>query len=92
MPAIPVTVPGMLRHAIGDAAYVTIEAATLPDLVAQLKRRFPLLVPLVWTETGELRKHVLIFLNDTASRWLPSLDMPLKDGDRVTIVQAVSGG
>ncbi|MGH2394393.1 MAG: MoaD/ThiS family protein, partial [Candidatus Limnocylindria bacterium] len=30
--------------------------------------------------------------NDQLVRWMPRLDVPLAEGDRLTIVQAVSGG
>jgi molybdopterin synthase sulfur carrier subunit len=92
MPSIPVTIPGLLRHAIGGDMATTIEADTLSELIAKLKQKYPLLVPLLWDETGELRKHVLIFYNDTATRWLPLTDQPLKDGDTVAVMQAISGG
>ncbi len=92
MPLIPVTIPGLLRHAIGEATETVIDAATLSELIAKLKQKHPLLVPLLWDETGELRKHVLIFYNDTATRWLDSKDQPLKDGDKVAVMQAISGG
>ena len=92
MPSIRVTVPGLLQHTLGGRTSTTIDAATLPELIATLKQRHPLLVPLIWDETGTLRKHVLIFLNDTATRWLEWEDVALHDGDTVAIVQAVSGG
>jgi molybdopterin converting factor small subunit len=92
MPSIRVTVPGLLRHTTGGDTHTTIIAATLPELLTALKRRHPLLVPLIWDESGTLRKHVLIFLNDTATKWMDDLDIPLKQGDQLAIVQAVSGG
>ena len=40
----------------------------------------------------QLRQHVLLFYNDESTRWLDTLDVPLRPGDRLEIVQAVSGG
>ena len=39
-----------------------------------------------------IRKHVLIYYNDQSILWLDSLDVSLKTGDRLQIIQAVSGG
>jgi molybdopterin synthase sulfur carrier subunit len=46
----------------------------------------------LYTESGELRKHVLIFYNDQSLAWLDRLDIPLQAGDRIMVFQAVSGG
>ena len=92
MPVVSITVPGLLRHAIGDRDRVEIEASTLDELITRLQARCPLLVPLVWDEQGRIRRHVLIFLNDTATKYLPREAFPLHEGDRLAIVQAVSGG
>lgn len=92
MPKIQVTVPGMLADCVGGRRQVDIEADQLDHLLVHLRREFPLLRPHVWDDAGVLRQHVLIFYNDTATRWLPSPAQPLTAGDRVTIVQAISGG
>jgi molybdopterin converting factor small subunit len=92
MPTISITVPGLLRHTIGERDRVEIDASTLDELIGKLKQQCPLLVPLVWDEQGQIRRHVLIFLNDTATKYLPRTDFPLHEGDRLAIVQAVSGG
>ena len=46
----------------------------------------------LFDEGGGFRTHVLCFHNDTNTRWLESLDVLLQDGDRITFLQAVSGG
>ena len=40
---------------------------------------------------GDLRRHVLCFLNDDNLDWLDG-DPELRNGDRVTVLQSVSGG
>jgi molybdopterin converting factor small subunit len=92
MPAIRVTVPGLLRHTIGEQPFVTIDATTLRELITKLQKGYPLLRSLIWDEQLVLRQHVLIFLNDTATKWLETLDVELKEGDTVAVMQAISGG
>jgi molybdopterin converting factor small subunit len=89
---IQVTVPGLLRDCVGGRTSFAIDAETISHALEIIKREYPLLRVHVWDDLGELRQHVLIFHNDTALRWLPSLDAPLKEGDRLQIMQAVSGG
>lgn len=85
-----VTIPAILADAIGTRS-LEIVATTVRDALAEL-RRHPKLGPLVFDESRSMRKHVLLFVNDTDARHLPSLDESLKPGDRLQIVQAVSGG
>ena len=89
---IEVNVPGMLRDCVGGRARIAIDADTLADALWTLQRDYPLLRVHVWDDVGKLRQHVLIFLNEEGIRWMETLDVPLKPGDRLQIVQAVSGG
>lgn len=87
---IDVTIPGLLATSIGQQ-HIAIDATTVADAMKQLIAHRKL-GPLIFDESGQLRRHVLVFFNDTATRHLDSLDVPLKEGDRLTVVQAVSGG
>jgi molybdopterin converting factor small subunit len=89
---LPVTIPALLQDCVGGRREISVEADQLDRAIDAVRQSFPLLRPHVWDDAGQLRKHVLIFYNDTPLRWLQRLDTPLKDGDRVTIVQAISGG
>jgi hypothetical protein len=46
----------------------------------------------VGDEQELLRPHVVIFYNDRSIAWLPSLEVTLEPGDRIYVLQAVSGG
>ena len=87
---VSVEVPAILGDAIGSRT-VPIDAATPAEALAAL-RAHPRLGPLLFDESKKLRPHVLLFLNDTDVRHLPSLETRLKPTDRLAIVQAVSGG
>lgn len=89
---IEVTIPGMLRDCVNGKTKFTVDAATFAEALEVMKRDYPILRAHVWLDSGVLRPHVLIFYNDTSTRWLETLDVPLKTGDRIQIVQAVSGG
>ena len=89
---IEVIVPALLQDSVGGRTRFTIDATTIAHAIEVIKRDHPLLRVHVWDDGGRQRQHVLIFLNDEGLRWMPSLDVPLKAGDRLQIVQAISGG
>ena len=85
-------VPRVLRDSVNGRAVVPVSAATLASALAKLRTQWPILATLVLDEAGEVRQHVLVLHNGKLTRYLESLDVPLKEGDRLQIVQAVSGG
>ncbi|MGI8587332.1 MAG: MoaD/ThiS family protein [Chloroflexia bacterium] len=89
---IEVMVPTLLRDCTGGRNPVTIEAATLAEALQRLRESYPLLRIHLYDEAERLRPHVLIFYNEESTHWLERLDTPLQPGDRLEIVQAVSGG
>ena len=89
---IEVSVPTILRDCTGGRNSVTIEANTLAEALERLREIYPLLRVHLYDETEHLRPHLMIFYNEESTRWLESMDVPLKPGDRLEILQAVSGG
>lgn len=89
---IEVTVPAMLRDCIGNRSRVTVTGHTLAEVLAALTDTYPLLRLHLYQEDGRLRPHVLIYYNNENTAWLERLDLPLQPGDRVTVLQNVSGG
>lgn len=91
MPKIAVSVPSLLAHAAGGRR-VHVTGESLEQALEDLRERHPRLAVHLFDETGGFREHVLCYLNETNTRWLESLDHPLSEGDRITVLQAVSGG
>ena len=92
MDAITVEVPGPLRAASGGAARVSVPAANLRGVLAELERRHPALYRSICDETGKVRPHVNLFVNQQHMRDREGLDTALRSGDVVIILPAVSGG
>ena len=90
--SITVTLPGMLANCVGGVPAVTVEAGTLPGSVEALLEAYPLLKVHLFQEDGTLREHVMLLYNDQSFDWLDSTDIPLQEGDRLTVLQLVSGG
>jgi hypothetical protein len=83
-------VPSLLREFVG--ASPTFEAESLAGVVPALRQAFPQLAPHVWDETGELRKHVHIYVGEWNTRWSDVPADAWHDGVRVRVTMAVSGG
>jgi sulfur-carrier protein len=89
---IMVTVPALLRDSAGGQTTFALDGATLDEALRHMQERYPLLCNHLYDETGQLRPHVLIFYNAESIAWLDRLDLPIQPGDRIDILQAVSGG
>jgi len=83
--------PSVLATVLGGGRELAVQGDTLRQALEDGFRRHPQLRVHLFDESGRLRRHVLCFLNQTNSRWFENLDQELAEGDRITILQAVSG-
>ncbi|RAP74142.1 molybdopterin synthase sulfur carrier subunit [Paenibacillus montanisoli] len=89
---IQVSVPLLLSDCTKGKTKFELEARTLQEALQLLVQEYPLLRVHLYTEQGEVRKHVLLYYNDDNIAWLEKLDIPLAAGDKLRVLQAVSGG
>ena len=89
---LEVTVPSLLRDCTEGRTCFALDAETLSGALQSLLQRYPLLRFHLYDEAEQVRPHVLIFYNEENTAWLERLDLPLRPGDCLTILQNVSGG
>ena len=89
---VTIELPTLLQRFTGGAANVAVDASTVRAALRALFEKHPALRVHILDDAGELRQHVLCFHNGANTRWNESLDRPVKPGDRISIMQAVSGG
>lgn len=89
---IEVRFPGPLRSYAGGASTLAVSAATVQDALHALESTVPELYRCVCDETGAVRRHLNLFVGPNHVRDLAGLETPLRDGDVLTILPAVSGG
>ncbi len=89
---IEATVPGLLTDCTAGRARFPVEAETLQGAIDRLFEDYPLLKRHVYAENGSVRKHVMLCYNEQNVAWLDHLDIPLRPGDRLHVMQLVSGG
>jgi molybdopterin synthase sulfur carrier subunit len=89
--AITVRIPTPLRTLTGGADEVSIDGATVGELIDNLEKKHPGIRERLCDEKG-VRRFVNIYANEEDIRFLDNLSTKLRDGDSVSIVPAIAGG
>ncbi len=92
MPTIQIELPSLLAAVAEGTRRLNLEAATLAGAFSAIAGKHPRLGLHLFDESGGLRQHVLCFHNGTNTRWLDDLNVPVREGDTLMFMQAVSGG
>lgn len=82
----------MLTGSTDGRRRFAVDAQTVEGALRAAQDVYPLLRVHLFDEKGALREHVQIFVNSTDCRELPSLEVPLSEGDEIIVLQAISGG
>jgi molybdopterin synthase sulfur carrier subunit len=89
---ITLGIPTMLREYSRGASELPLAASSVREALEQLEQTNPALYKNVCDETGAVRCHIGVFVNESHIRDRDGLDTSLQPGDVVTILPAVSGG
>lgn len=93
MARVTLELPALLRNVVGSSGQLPVEGETLQEALEDAYGKIPALRVHLCDESGKFRPHVLCFLNEVNARWLDRPEQHrLHEGDRITILQAVSGG
>lgn len=84
-----VYVPTPLRAYTGQKGKVDAEGSTLHEVLTDLDHRYPGFRFRIINEQDGIREHIKIFVNQKLAR---DLAVPLRGGDEVQIICALSGG
>ena len=82
--------PSLRRHV--ECAPQAVEAGTLRAVLEAALRAAPRMAPYVFDDQRAIRKHVAVFVNEQMVHDRVDLTRPLSDGDRVLVIQALTGG
>jgi molybdopterin converting factor small subunit len=89
IPEVLVILPRPLLALFPEAkAEVKVPAKTIADMIAALDSRWPGMRNRLCDETPGIRRHLSIFCNGRRAE----LHSPLRDGDEIYVLTAVSGG
>ena len=90
--SVTLLVPSPLRVRCGGAKQIPVTAPDVRSALAEIERLHPDLYQGICDETGQVRRHVNVFVNSTHMRDRDGLDTALRPGDVISILPAVSGG
>ena len=84
-----VKIASPLRSYTDGAASVEARGDTVTDVLADLEGRFPGIRFRMIDEQNRIRQHIRLFVNANAVK---TLQAPVRDGDTVHLICALSGG
>jgi molybdopterin synthase sulfur carrier subunit len=90
--AVTVRIPTQLRNLAGGAAELSLEGATVGEVLKALDAAHPGFGERLFDESGKLRRFVNVFVDDEDVRFLDGVATPVADRTVVSIVPAVAGG
>lgn len=90
--SVTVRIPTTLRPLSGGVSTVSVEGATLGEVLANLEAIHPGFKDRLFDDNGDLRRFVNLFVADDDVRYLQGLETPVPAGETVSIIPAVAGG
>jgi len=89
---IKVLIPYALRAFTGRNAEVEVEGGTAGGAINALANAYPALKTHLFTEDGQLRSFINLFVDGVNINNLQGLDTPIKDNGEIMLVPAIAGG
>lgn len=90
--SVSLRVPTILRPLTGGEAEITVEGATLAEVIANADAAHPGLGGRVLDDAGKLRRFVNVYVGDEDVRFAEGLQTATPDGTNISIIPAVAGG
>ena len=90
--ATTVRIPTALRTLTGGASEVSVDGATVEEVLKSLEAAHPGMAERLFDDAGALRRFVNVFVADEDIRFLDGLSTPVAAGQTVSIIPAVAGG
>jgi len=90
--AITVRVPTPLQKVTGGKSEVETTGSSIKEALENLEKEYPGVRERLYSEEGELRRFINIYVNEEDIRFLDSENTPIKDGDVISVIPAIAGG
>lgn len=87
-----IRIPTPLRPYASGQAEVPVSGGTVGAALTDLTTHYPALRQQIYSESGELRSFVNVFLNQNNVSELEGVDTPISELDRLMIVPSIAGG
>ncbi len=90
MPQLKIPTP--LRPYASGESTLTLEGETVAEILEAMVDLHPQLRKHLFSETGQLRPFVNLFLGEENINQLEGLQTPLEEGDTLLIIPSIAGG
>jgi len=88
-----VHLPTPLRQYAGQRSTLEVQGSTVADVMRAVIAQYPDLKSYLYSDDGNIRGFVNIYLNDEDIRYLPAKEnAPVKQNDTLTIMPSIAGG
>ncbi len=88
---VKILVPTQFQK-ITESSEIYITSSNVEDALYEFTDLFPPLYDRIYDSLGKLNKFINIFVNEEDIRFLNGIDTHLNEGDKITILAAISGG
>ena len=85
-------IPTPLRPYAEGQTEVNVQGQTVGEALGDLTAQFPELKKHLFSDAGELRAFVNLFLGEEDGRHLEGVDTPLSEDDKLRIIPSIAGG
>lgn len=90
--AVTIVIPTALRQFAGNNSEISVEAATVGEALDKLTVDFADLKKHLYSDSGQLRNFVNVYVGDEDIRDLDGTDSEVKNGDEILIIPSIAGG
>lgn len=87
-----VRIPTPLRTYTQNKDEVSAAGGTVGEVLRNLDQAYPGIGARLLDDKGGVKRYVNIFHNDEDIRFLKSLETPVAENDRLSIIPAIAGG
>jgi molybdopterin converting factor small subunit len=88
---VEIFIPQVLKHLINGIGKVNVTGITVGECLNDLVRQFPQLRIQIFETNGDLKGYLEVFVNDK-SAYPDELAKPIRNGDRIMIINIIEGG
>jgi sulfur-carrier protein len=85
-------IPTPLRSYTGGNSELQVSASTVAGALEEITNQHPDLRQHLFTDDGQLRSFVNLYVNDEDVRFLQGTDTPVHEDDRLMILPSIAGG
>ena len=89
---VTLRIPTPLRPYTDGVSEINVQGGKVSEALNELTAQYPAIATHIFTETGELRSFVNLFLNEEDVRHLQGVETEIKEGDRLMIIPSIAGG